>query len=158
MIKNKHFLLLLFLCSLTLVQTGWSQNGSEKKTVLALAHDKKIKTDEFVKTDLKLFNAKVFSVAEASANKTHHWFLQLLDLDEQPINYAEVEVSGYFKEDPSIKFKYMNPVFKLCSEGKYIIGFVKVKNNGTWVLNATIDDFGKKDSFTYEIKIGEEVQ
>ena len=52
----------------------------------------------------------------------------------------------------------MNPVFKLCSEGKYIIGFVKVKNNGTWVLNATIDDFGKKDSFTYEIKIGEEVQ
>lgn len=45
----------------------------------------------------------------------------------------------------------MGPVFKLCSGGKYIIGFVKVKESGVWVLNASIDNF----TFIYEIEISE---
>ena len=156
MIKYKYVLFLFF--TLILVQPSWSQSSSKKKSVLELAHDKKIKTDEFVKTDLKLFNAKVYSVDRVAINRAHHWFLKLTDLEGVPINYANVKLKGYFKDDPSIKFSYRNPVFKLCSEGKYIIGFVKVKNSGTWVLNISIDDFGKKDTLTYEIEIGEVVE
>ena len=49
----------------------------------------------------------------------------------------------------------MDPVFKLCSEGKYIVGFVKVKHSGVWVLDFVIDNFGEMDSITSEIEIGE---
>ncbi len=49
----------------------------------------------------------------------------------------------------------MEPVFKLCSEGKYIVGFVKVKHSGVWILDFVIDNFGEMDSITSEIEIGE---
>ena len=157
--KNKVLLFFLLVFTFTFLSTkeGISQTYQKKKTVLDLAHDRKIKEKEFTKTDLNLFNVKIYSVDKVAINKTHHWFLKLADLEGNPINYAEVDLDGYLKADPSIKFNYLDPLFKLCSEGKYIIGFVKVKNSGTWVLNTTIDNFGTKDTFTYEIEIGEVV-
>lgn len=138
-----------------LINTGQSQSELKKKTVLEKAHDRKVQQEEFVKTDQKLFNIRIYSVNKVAINRQHHWFLKVADLEGHPINYANVKLTGHLKNNPAIKFNYMGPVFKLCSEGKYIIGFVKVKDSGTWILNATIDNFGQKDSFTYEIEIGE---
>lgn len=157
--KNRCiFVFMMLFLAFLLPQQGQGQNTQKKKTVLEKAHDRKIEENEFVETDKALFLTKVYSVDEVSINKTHHWFLKLISLNKEPVNYADVEVTGYFKDDPTIKFKYMNPVFKLCSEGKYIIGFVKVKNSGTWVLDIVIDNFGKRDTLSYEIEIGEKVE
>ena len=134
---------------------GLSQAPVKKKNVLQKAHERKIDTCDFLPTDKGQFLSKVFSVDDTRTNRTHHWFFQLLDLDGEPINYARVKVSGYLKNDPSIKFRFMEPVFKLCSEGKYIVGFVKVKHSGVWVLDFVIDNFGEMDSITSEIEIGE---
>jgi len=47
----------------------------------------------------------------------------------------------------------MSPLNKLCSDGKYIVGFVKVKSAGVYALNIAIDNFGKKDTIEIEIDI-----
>ncbi len=140
---------------LFLVPSSFGQSTfKHKNKVLQKAHDKKIKTHEFVKTDDNHFNVSIYTVDEkAVTGKTHHWFFKLADEKEAPLNYAKIKLTGYLKADPSIKFNYMNPVFPLCSEGKYIIGFVKVKQSGIWVLEASVDNFGKKDMITYEIEI-----
>ena len=152
-ISKPFFLLLVLYCCF--LPEGKSQTYHQKKTVLDLAHDRKFKTDEYVTTHKKRFYAKVYSVDKVSINRTHHWFLKLVDLKGNPINYADVEVKGYYKDDPSIAFSYRQPIFKLCSEGKYIIGFVKVKQAGTWVLKVAIKNGALRDHLTYEIEIGD---
>jgi len=146
---------ILFCLSLSPASFG-QPDFKHKNKVLQNAHDKKIKKHEFVKTDQHHFKVNIYTVDEkAVTGKTHHWFFKLADEKEAPLNYAKIKLSGYWKADPSVKFNYMNPVFPLCSEGKYIIGFVKVKQSGTWVLEATINNFGKEDTITYEIEIND---
>ncbi len=129
-------------------------NSKSKKTVFQKAHDRKIVEEEFRKTDAKKFQVKVYTVDDkAVTGRTHHWFLKLADNDGKPLNFARTKLDGYLKSDPKVKFNYDGVVFSLCSEGKYIIGFVKVQHSGIWVLEASIDNFGKKDTFEWEIEI-----
>ena len=62
-------------------------------------------------------------------------------------------MTGHLKSDPSIPFSYINPVFSLCDEGKYVIGFVRVREEGPWILNAKVKNKEQEDTFTYEIVI-----
>ncbi len=133
------------------VPTIWAQTTyQKKKTSVQLAHDNKGKEAEFTATDKGNFKVKLFSTAPPKINKTHHWFLQIIDENSAFVNFGNVTVNGYHKNDKNKKFNYFNQVTKLCSEGKYVIGFVKVKDVGSWVLDITIDNFGKKDSITLE--------
>ena len=155
LIIKYSLLFLLILSASTLI--GQSNLG-KPKTILDKAHDRKISTEEFAKSDEQLFQYKIYTVDKAVINKTHHWFIKLADLEGKPLNFSRVDLTkAYLKTDPKVKFTYGNAVFPLCSEGKYIIGFVKVKHSGTWVLEMAIDNFGKKDTLTYEIFIPAEL-
>ncbi len=146
----------LFFLFLFFIPKGWTQSTHQKKkTVVQLAHDKKGKEAEFTATHKGNFKVKLFSIAPPKINKTHHWFLQIIDDNSAFVNFGNVTVTGYHKNDKNKKFNYFNPVTKLCSEGKYVIGFVKVKDTGTWVLHITIDNFGKKDTITLEKLVSE---
>lgn len=79
----------------------------------------------------------------------------MLTSDDQFVNYANVSLEGHLKDDPSIEFNFMEPVMKLCSEGKYIIGFTKVKHAGSYVLQINIENFGVHDTVKVEIIIPE---
>lgn len=131
----------------------------QKKTIEQKAHDRKINLEDFTATNNNQFKIKVFTVdKKAIVNKTHHWFIQLLTPDDQFVNYGNVELTGYLKDDPNIDFYFMQPVMKLCSEGKYIVGFAKVKHAGTYVLNIKIENFGVHDTATAEITIPEQIK
>ncbi len=139
----------LFKSSLLLGQNPISKTQAE----LNKAHDKKFTSHELSKTKEELFQYSIYNIKNALTDKTHHWFLQLTTLDNEPLNFANISLEGHLKADPSVKFKYGNAVFPLCTEGKYIIGFVKVQQAGTWVLQAHIDNFGVQDQITHEIEI-----
>ena len=79
----------------------------------------------------------------------------LADSTGKPLNYARIQVNGHLKSNPAIPLAYQGNVIALCTEGKYIIGFVNVAKSGIYQLNATIDNFGQVDTFSYEIEIGE---
>jgi len=143
------FSLFFFNYSILLGQNTVSKTQSE----LDKAHDKKFTTHELSKTQDELFQYTIYNIEKAQINKTHHWFLQLVSLENEPLNFATITLEGYLKSDPSVKFKYGNAVFPLCTEGKYIIGFVKVQQAGTWVLQAHINNFGIEDQITHEIEI-----
>lgn len=146
------FILFSFSATDVLCQIQHQQGGKNK--VLQKAHDRKISKEEFSATQNEQFLVKIYTVDEkAKIGKTHHWFFKLADLNQQPLNYAKIELEGFLKDDPTVKFNYMNPVNPLCSEGKYIIGFVKVQHKGPWVLEASIENFGKTDEITCEITI-----
>lgn len=132
--------------------------SSGNRSVLTEAHDRQFSNEEFLKTTNKAFLFKIYTIENAIINKTHHWFFQLTSINNEPLNFATITLSGYLKDDPSISFTYGNAVFPLCTDGKYIIGFVKVKQAGTWVLQATIDNFGENDRLTYEIEIEEKIR
>jgi len=146
-------LTLIFFIVTAMTSLSYAQNdNSKKKTVFEKAHDRKVTTEEFVLTDNEVFKIKIYNIEKAEVNRTHHWFLKLADLDEQPLNFARVKLTGYLKSDPETKFNYMG-MNRLCKEGKYLIGFVKVKQSGTWILEASVDNFGITDTFRYEIAI-----
>jgi len=126
---------------------------SKTQAELDKAHDKKFTTHELFKTQDELFQYTIYNIEKAQINKTHHWFLQLVSLENEPLNFATITLEGHLKSDPSVKFKYGNAVFPLCTEGKYIIGFVKVQQAGIWVLQAHINNFGVQDQITHEIEI-----
>ncbi len=152
------YLLFTFFVFVSMSSTLFAQDVSAKtKTVFEKAHDRKICSEEFVQTDNEVFKIKIYNIEKAEVNRTHHWFLKLADLEEQPLNFARVKLHGYLKSDPNVKFNYMG-MNRLCTEGKYLIGFVKVKQSGVWVLEATVDNFGQSDSFTYEIEIPDNQQ
>ena len=132
--------------------------SQKKESIEQKAHNKKIKIEEFTLTENAKFKIKVFTVGKKSmVNKTHHWFVQLLSLENTFLNYADVEVKGHLKSDPNIPFKFMNPVMKLCSEGKYIIGFTKVKQAGIYELQIEIENDGEQDKAMIEIEIPEKM-
>ena len=130
------------------------QTSTKNKTVTQQAHEKKIHLKKFKLSNHEQFKVKVFTVdKKAQVNRTHHWFIQLLSADNQYVNFAKINVDGHLKDNPDIKFNYMSPLNKLCSDGKYIVGFVKVKSAGVYALNIAIDNFGKKDTIEIEIDI-----
>ena len=132
-------------------------NSFGKQKVLQKAHDRKISKEEFRKTDADKFQVKVYTVDEkAVTGRTHHWFIKLTDNEGKPLNFARIKLDGYLKSHPKTKFNYDGIVFSLCSEGKYIIGFVKVEQTGPWVLEASIENFSKKDTFKWEIEINDQ--
>ena len=47
----------------------------------------------------------------------------------------------------------MAPVFPLCADGKYIIGFIEPGQKGTWKLDLEINHFGNVDSFSLEMEM-----
>ena len=96
-------------------------------------------------------NNVTFAEVERPIIKDHQVLIEIHSAAINPIDYKIIE--GHLKADPSVKFKYGNAVFPLCTEGKYIIGFVKVQQAGTWVLQAHIDNFGVQDQITHEIEI-----
>ena len=140
----------LFLFLFFIPTIGAQSSHQKKKTSVQLAHDNKGKQAEFTATHASNFKVKLFSIDPPQTNKVHHWFLQVIDENGAYVNFGKVKVTGYHKEDKTKKFNYFNHVTKLCSEGKYVIGFVKLKDSGMWVLDISIDDFGKKDTITLE--------
>ncbi|MEM9921030.1 MAG: hypothetical protein AAF990_23215 [Bacteroidota bacterium] len=145
--------LLIFFCSSGILY-GQDHSLTTKKNVVQKAHDRKVQVEEFINTDKSIFKAMIYTVDKrAVVGRTHHWFFKLADQNGQALNYANIQVKGYLKADPKIKFTYQGGVFPMCNEGKYIIGFVKVHQSGTWVLEATIDNFGATDQLVYEIEI-----
>lgn len=149
------FLLFFSLNSQTLFSQA-SRGG--KKTVKQKAHDKKNAKEEFVLSSDEKFQVSIYTVDEKSmTQRTHHWFVELRDKKGKPLNFAKINLSGYLKDDPKIKFNYINPVFSLCNEGKYVIGFVRVDECGPWVLEAKVESKDIKDTFTWEINIDEKI-
>jgi len=148
---QKLFFLSLFFLGCQLLQA----QAIKKETVLDKAHNRKFISKEFSKTDNHNFQYAIYNIENAITNKTHHWFLKLASPKNEPLNFATITLNGYLKSNPSIPFNYGDTVFPLCTEGKYIIGFVKVKQAGTWVLEATVNNFGSKDHLTFEIEIEE---
>lgn len=149
--------IIIFSLSTVLLLTLTSLSAQTRGKVLQKAHDNKIAAEQFIPTDTDVFRVNVYTVDEKSmTGRTHHWFLDLRDPGGKPLNYAKVKMSGYLKSDPSVKFSYVNPVFSMCNEGKYVIGFVRVRESGPWVLEFNISDKGKEDTFTQEIVVKEE--
>jgi len=151
-----RLIIVLFGILLTVTQVVGQEKTeySSKNPILQKAHDRKIKAEEFSKTNKEHFLVKIYTTdKKAKVGKTHHWFFKLADTGMKPLNYAKIKVTGYLKSDPSVKFNYMEPVFPMCSEGKYIIGFAKVEHTGPWVLEASVQNFGTTDEITYEIEL-----
>ncbi|MEM9719546.1 MAG: hypothetical protein AAGA10_09880 [Bacteroidota bacterium] len=121
--------------------------------MLEKAHDLRIEHGEFLATHKEYFSVKVFTVEEAVAHKTHHWFIQVLDSAGYPLNFASLTLDGYLQANPAIAFNYIGNVISLCSDGKYLIGFVKVSKPGIYRLEFHIDHFGKKDTIQCQIEI-----
>jgi len=151
----KFFLrtLLLMLSILMYNANSKAQTQQEEKTEVQAAHDDKSQNATFFSSEREHFHVRVFSIKEPKINEQHHWFLQVLDADKLPVNFATLSLDAYLKEDKAIKLNYMAPVFGLCSEGKYIIGFINSEHKGEWQLDLSIDNFGKKDEISLEMEI-----
>lgn len=131
--------------------------SAAKKTIVQQAHDKQLLLENFENTKQNNYKVKVFTVDErAMNNQVHHWFVQVLETNDLFVNFGNIKLSGYLKRDKQIKFNYMNPVTRMCNEGKYVVGFVNVKHPGIYVLNIEINNFGIIDTITTEIEIPEE--
>ncbi len=147
-----HLLGGLFLLVVAIPVKGLAQN--RPKTEVQLAHESKGDLDAFLSSKNGEFQARVFRVnTSKERGDQHHWFIQLLDENQHPVNYAEISLDAYRKGKKSTKLKYMAPVFPLCADGKYIIGFVEPNQTGSWKLEMEIDHFGTKDSHVLEIEI-----
>ena len=124
--------------------------------VLQKAHDQKVFNQEVIVSSAGLFHIHIYTTdKKAVVGKTHHWFIKLTDPKGYPLNFANITLSGYLKSNPATKFNYQHPVFPLCTEGKYIIGFVKTQQPGTWLIEATVNNFDHSDQFTSEITISD---
>jgi hypothetical protein len=139
----------------TLIAIG-QNSPSNKKNVLTSAHEQKAKLEEFTKTEKQLFSVKLYAIDNPIINKTQHWFVQVMDKNNHEVNYGKVNVEGYLKNDKNVKLNYSAPVFAMCNQGKYVIGFVKVKQTGTWVLKITIESVDSKDIVTLEMNVSGE--
>jgi len=73
---------------------------SKEKTVLDKAHDRTFAAEEFLKTQNRAFQYKIYNIEKAITNKTHHWFFQLTSLENNPLNFANIILEGYLKSDP----------------------------------------------------------
>ena len=153
-----YTLAFIFLGTTSLI--GQNNGTSVKRNVVQKAHDKKLKLVDFTATEQKIYKVKVFTTdtLNAKINHTHHWFVQVLDENNQYVNFANIKMDGHLKSNADIKFNYMFNVNRLCNEGKYVIGFVNVKNEGSYLLNFEIDSFGEVDTITAEIEISTEVK
>lgn len=135
-------------------EAAYSQ--TKGKTLKDKAHQKDLKEEDFFASDDEKFRVSVYTTEEKSyLGRTHHWFFDLTDTEGKPLNYAKVQLKGHLKSDPSVKFNYIDPVFSLCNEGKYVIGFVRVEQNGPWVLEATVRSKETEDTFSCEIVVAD---
>jgi len=149
--KNKLFFFLVFLF---LLNSYPAVGQSKQSKTLRQAHQKQLDKDDFIKTDEQHFLVSVYTNKDKSFTKrTHHWFLDLKDIEGNPIDSANVKLKGYLKANPEVKFYYLGPVLSLCADGKYLIGFVNLNQTGPWILEMEIDDKSIKDAFTHEITI-----
>jgi len=133
----------------------YAQSSTEQKNEVQLAHDLKGKKEEFTPTKNGHFQAKLYTIEKPTANKTHHWFLQLIDKEDQFINIGNISLDAYHESDKNLKLNYIAPVFAMCNEGKYIIGFVNEEKTGKWILDIAIDNFNLSDTITLEIEVAE---
>ncbi|MEM8525677.1 MAG: hypothetical protein AAGG68_13630 [Bacteroidota bacterium] len=69
------------------------------------------------------------------------------------MNYAQIKIDGYLKTDSSIKLNHAGKIVPLGSDGKYIIKSIEMKQEGTWILKANINNLGQADTITYQIKV-----
>jgi len=143
---------MIFLLNPLFAQTS---SNEKPRTEVQQAHDLKGKKGEFTQTKEGFFQAKIYSVKASETNKMHHWFLQIVDENHVFINNGSITMDAYHESDKSTKLNYMGPVFPMCQEGKYIIGFVNTDKGGKWILDITISHFEKKDSITLEMNVAE---
>ncbi len=151
----KHIFLIVPLFYLV-CNIGFAQDlNSSNKNVVQKAHDKSFFKEDFTLSDNGRFYVKLFSVDTPKTNKLHHWFLQIFNKNEEAVNFGKVELTGFHAVEKSKKFNYINQVNNLCSQGKYVIGFIKLQKSGTWVLDLKIEEFGKKDTVTLKMEVVE---
>ena len=130
---------------------GYTQD--KPKTQVQLAHENKWDTVSFIPSQNGGYQARVFYVKPPKEGEEHHWFLQILDKDQAPANFAEISLNAYRKGRKADKLKYMAPVFPLCADGKYIIGFIEPNQNGIWKLEMEINHFGTEDFLSLEMEM-----
>jgi len=127
-------------------------NG-KKRTEVQSAHDLKGKVEEFIITKNGVFKAKVYAVKSVETGLVHHWFIQVIDENNAFVNISTISMDAYHQSNKDLKLNYMGPVFAMCQEGKYVIGFVDIDKGGKWILDIEIDQFGKKDTVTLEMDV-----
>ena len=139
---------------IVLCSNARGQNSAVKRNIVILAHEQRAQLKEFTKTKNESFYVKLYTVETPSINKTQHWFLQILDKNTNYLNYnVAVALDGYLKNNPTIKFNYMGPVVTMCDEGKFVIGFVKVKQQGIWTLNVNVKNGDIEDTVSLNIMV-----
>lgn len=128
------------------------------RTEVQQAHDLKGKVEEFSKSENGIFQAKVYTVKTPLTNKTHHWFVQVIDQNMEFVNYGNVSLNAYHEQDKNRKLNYMAPVFPMCQEGKYVVGFINEKMDGNWILELDITQHGKNDKITLQMELAENLE
>jgi len=153
--KAKYYLIPFVLYSF-MISPLPSQSSSTLKTVdLTRIILENNGNEGFIATDNKLFRVKIYTLSEARVDETNHWFFRLLDKDGKELNYAQIQLNGHLRSNPSVKLDHAGRIVPLGSDGKYIIKSVKVKQKGIWSLSAIIDNLGKEDTITYEIEVNQ---
>ncbi|MEM6320483.1 MAG: hypothetical protein AAF960_22630 [Bacteroidota bacterium] len=151
--RNKLIYCLLSCCFLV-AHNVIGQPTSGNSRLKQRAHQKQLVETDYATTENKAFLVHVYANEnKAFVYEAHHWFLDLKDPEGNPINQADIKLTGYLKANPEKVFPYIPPVFSLCNEGRYIIGFVEARQSGPWVLNVEIEHQEVKDAFTQEIVI-----
>jgi hypothetical protein len=145
----------LFFC---IVSTAINAQTSSSKNTLNLAHERIGKLEEFHKTQNQQFKVKLYSIDKPISNKKQHWFLQILDKNNNDVNYGKIQINAYLKSNNTIKLNYIAPAFAMCNQGKYVIGFVKAQNAGIWVLDITIENNDTKDVISLEMNVESDVK
>lgn len=152
-IRLLHYISVI-ICFIFIKPTVFSQSNEEKRTVVQKAHYKQWNLKDFTNSDNENFKVKLYTVEDALTNTSHHWFLQVLTNENNYVNYGKITLTkGYLTNNQNIEFKFMNPIFSLCNEGKFIIGFVNVDKPGKYTINLEIENFGKKDTIELELQI-----
>ncbi|MEM6629493.1 MAG: hypothetical protein AAF694_07450 [Bacteroidota bacterium] len=146
-----HTIFLILLCFF-IQSIGYGQN--KDKTQVQLAHENPWEEALFRFSKSGQFQGRVFYVKKPEeGDEEYHWFVQILDKNQSPVNFAEVELDAYRKGKKSIKLAYMAPVFPLCADGKYIIGFIDPNQQGVWKLDLAINHYGTTDELSLEMKM-----
>ncbi len=146
------FIFILFSSSISAQVDSVNNN----KTEIQLAHDSRGKIEDFMNSDNNIFKVRVYSIKTPITNTVHHWFVQILNEKLEYINYGRLSIDAYHQSNKNSKLNYMNPVFAMCQEGKYVVSFINVKKSGTWIIDATIvDHYGISDTISLEMEVAE---
>lgn len=106
-----------------------------------------------IPSENQLFFANLTCILDKTPlNQIHQWELVLKDIDDQPIEHAQIFISGGMPQHghgyptkPSIR--------KGKEPGIYIVEGIKFNMAGRWMMQFDVSANGKQDRFTFYLKI-----